>query len=104
MVEAVLVFAVLILLGMLAVMVKLPLRYSLRILAWPITTDIIVTVVVLVIHMGTMTGLMAATVAGLLCSAVTTAGRWAFGWIEGQRYYVGKIDLTTKILLEMRVP
>jgi NhaP-type Na+/H+ or K+/H+ antiporter len=68
--------------GLFLIFVKLPPRTSLKLLGYPMTVDIVITVLTFATHYGTFSGIMAAAVAGLLCSGFTSAGRWAFGYIE----------------------
>ncbi len=72
---------------------KLPRRWMLRALGHDLLIDILVSCTVLLIHFGTMGGLFAATVAGLLTSLFTSAAKRLFGYIEGDTYYVGQWKL-----------
>lgn len=78
-------------LGLVFIGVKLPPKTSLKLLGWPITLDIVVTVLTFMMHMGTFSGVMAAAVAGLMCSGFTSAARYLFGYIESNVYYPGKV-------------
>jgi hypothetical protein len=80
---------VIIFLGLLLIFVKLPRSWALRILAYPLALDVIVSVVAYALHWGTFSGVMAAAVAGLMCSGFTTVGRHLFGWIDGDGYHRG---------------
>jgi len=100
MIEIVLVFGLLIVAGIVVILAKMPVYWSLWILGHHIAFDIGVTVLVLLIHWGTMTGLMAASVAGLCCSVITSVGRRLFGYRIGTSYYVGKYDQTLAIMQE----
>ena len=51
--------------------------------------DVVVTAVTLVIHFGTFSGVMAATVAGLMTSVATSTAKRLFGYIRGNSYYPG---------------
>jgi hypothetical protein len=84
MTEAALTFGVVIFLGIFFVMLKLPLRQLRWLLGHHIMLDISVTVFALAIHWGTMTGLMAAAIAGMITSIMTVLGRWAVGYREGE--------------------
>ena len=53
-----------------------------------------VTALVLAIHWGTFSGVMAATIAGLLCSMFTSGAKKLFGYIQGDSYHVGLIRLS----------
>ena len=78
-------------LGVLLLLIKLPRRWMLRALHHDLTIDLIVTVLVLIVHWGTFSGLMAATVAGLLTSIATSTAKRLFGHIQGKRYFPGRI-------------
>ena len=55
--------------------------------------DLMVSVLVLIIHWGTFSGVMAATVAGLLTSLATSAAKRLFGYIDGKNYVAGVLNL-----------
>ena len=102
MLEAVLVFGAVIFVGVAAVFIKLPLKWSLWLLGHHVATDVGVTVLVLVLHWGTITGLMSATVAGLICSVTTSVGRCLYGYRLGNFYYPGHYDLSGRLLKEIQ--
>ena len=52
-----------------------------------------VSILVLVIHWGTFSGVMAATVAGLMTSLMTSGAKRLFGYIDGNRYVPGFLNL-----------
>lgn len=80
-------------LGISLLLVKLPRRMMLRCLKHDLAIDILVTIIVLIIHFGTFSGVMAATVAGLLMSMATSALKRTVGYIDGDNYYPGRIRL-----------
>ena len=82
---------VIIFLGMLLLGIKLPRRISLKLLGRPLALDLSVSVLAYTMHYGTFSGIMAAAVAGLMCSGFTSCARYAFGYIEDKRYYKGRI-------------
>lgn len=82
---------VIIFLGMLLLALKLPARVTLRALGRPFALDLTVSVVAFIMHYGTFSGVMAAAVAGLMCSGFTSAARYAVGYIRDNKYYPGKI-------------
>lgn len=65
----------------------------LRLLRHTLAIDLSVTLLTLAIHWGTFSGLMAATIAGLLTSVGTSLAKRAFGYIEGDRYHPGLVRL-----------
>ena len=82
---------VIIFLGMLLLGIKLPRRLSLKLLGHPLALDLSVSVLAYVLHYGTFSGIMAAAVAGLMCSGFTSVARYAFGYIEKGSYVPGRI-------------
>lgn len=82
---------VIILIGFLLIVIKLPRRMLLRMLGWPLTVDITGATVAYVLHWGTFSGVMAAAVAGLMISACTSIGRWAVGYIDKDGYHKGAL-------------
>ena len=79
--------------GVSLLLIKLPRRLMLRALNHTLAIDLIVTGLVLLIHFGTFSGVMAATVAGLLMSMATSALKRLVGYIAGDNYYPGRIRL-----------
>jgi hypothetical protein len=59
---------VIVFVGLLLIFVKLPRRMALRLLGRPLALDLVVSGLTLLIHWGTFSGVMAATVAGLMTS------------------------------------
>lgn len=82
---------VIIFLGMLLLGIKLPRRVSLKLLGHPLALDLSVSVLAYAMHYGTFSGIMAAAVAGLMCSGFTSVARYAFGHIEKGSYVPGRI-------------
>ena len=83
----------LVFLGAALLLSKLPRRTMLRALRHDVAIDLTVSAIVLCIHWGTFSGVMAATVAGLLTSLATSGAKRLFGYIEGGKYYPGRIRL-----------
>ena len=80
-------------LGIGLILAKLPRRTMLRVLKHDLALDIAVSLITLMIHWGTFSGVMAATVAGLLTSVATSAVKRLIGYIDGETYYPGRIRL-----------
>ena len=76
-------------LGLALILAKLPRRLLLRALNHDIALDLLVSVLVLLIHFGTFSGVMAATVAGLMSSLATSGAKRLFGYIKGDQYFPG---------------
>ena len=88
---------VIVFVGLLLMFIKLRWETRLRLFGKPLLLDIVVSVVTLIIHYGTFSGVMAATVAGLMTSGFTSAGRKFFGHIIGRDYFVGVTDVFDKL-------
>jgi len=80
-------------LGVMLLLIKLPRRLMLRLLKYDLMIDIVVSMLTLAIHWGTFSGVMAATVAGLLMSMATTGAKRLIGYVDGDVYFPGRIRL-----------
>ena len=80
-------------LGVSLILAKLPRRTMLRVLKHDLMLDVAVSLLVLLIHWGTFSGVMAATVAGLMTSLATSAAKRSIGHIDGEFYHPGRIRL-----------
>jgi len=80
-------------LGVALILVKLPRRLMLKALHHDLALDLTVSALTLAVHWGTFSGVMAATVAGLMTSLMTSGAKRLFGHIEGTRYVPGRIRL-----------
>lgn len=98
MIEITLVFGGIIFLGLAMILAKLPLRTTLWLLGHSVWVDLGVSVLVLWMHWGTMTGLMSATVAGLICALATGIAKRLVGHVQGNMYYPGILNLTNRLL------
>ena len=79
--------------GLAFVFAKLKRRTMLRLLNHDLLLDVGVSLIVLAIHWGTFSGVMAATVAGLMTSLATTIAKKSLGYIQGNQYFPGLIRL-----------
>ena len=80
-------------LGVALILAKLPRRTMLRVLKHDLALDIAVSLITLMIHWGTFSGVMAATVTGLLTSLATSGLKKLIGYADGDNYYPGKVRL-----------
>jgi nucleoside permease NupC len=83
----------LVFLGVALILWKLPRRLMLKALHHHVALDLLVSALVLVIHWGTFSGVMAATIAGLMTSLGTSGAKKIFGYIDGKNYVPGVIHL-----------
>ena len=81
-------------LGVFLMLAKLPRRILLRALHHDLAIDLLVSIVTLVVHWGTFSGVMGATVAGLLTSVATSGLKKLVGHTDGDgHFYPGLIRL-----------
>lgn len=80
-------------LGTTLILLKLPRRMMLKALRHDVALDLFVIILVLAIHWGTFSGVMAATIAGLLTSTATSSLKKLVGYIKGDMYYPGMFCL-----------
>lgn len=93
---------IIIFIGLLLIGLKLPLRTSLKLLGRPLLLDVSVSAIAFLMHYGTFSGVMAAAVAGLMCSTFTSLARFVIGYIRNNDYYPGRvIQLTEKQINEL---
>ena len=88
---------IIIFVGLLFLFIKLPLSVTLRLLNHSLALDIAVSVVAYILHWGTFTGVMAAAVAGLMCSGFTAVTKWLIGYIADGKYHPGVIDVRHRL-------
>lgn len=84
-------------LGLLVILAKLPWRHKLWIISHPVFMDCSVFVVLTAIHWGTFSGVMAATVGALFTSIVLSCARWLVGHVRGNRYYPGVFNVAHRL-------
>lgn len=84
-------------LGLLVVMAKLDWRKRMWMLSHPLTMDVSVFIFLTVIHWGTFSGVMAATVGALFTSITMSAGKWLFGSVKDNRYTPGMFNVLDKL-------
>jgi hypothetical protein len=80
-------------LGLLIIMFKAPWPVRMWMLSNPIKMDISVFIVLYVLHMGTYSGGMAATLGALMVSLILSAGRKIYGHRAKGKYIRGMVDV-----------
>jgi nucleoside permease NupC len=92
----VLATGVMVFLGLALILAKLPRRLLLQALNHTLAIDLLVSSLTLLIHWGTFSGVMAATVAGLLTSLATSGAKRLFGHMQGNRYFPGVFHVSVE--------
>jgi hypothetical protein len=90
---------ILVFLGLIGLAIKLPPKIALRLLAYPLSLDIGITLGIYVLHLGTFSGLMTAAVAGLAASFTISILRRIFGYVYQNRYYPGWYHISPRRLI-----
>lgn len=80
---------VIIFVGLLLLFFKLPHRWRMRLFGMPLLLDVTVSAAGYMLHWGTFSGVMAAAVAGLMCSGFTMLGRKFYGYSDRQGDHLG---------------
>lgn len=84
-------------LGLLVTMAKLPWRAKLWMTGHPLLMDAIVFAFLIVIHWGTFSGVMVATIGALFCSITLSCAKWLIGHINAGKYYPGKFNVIERL-------
>ena len=83
--------------GLLVSLVKMNWQWRMRVLSAPLMMDALIFIALLLIHWGTFSGVMVATVGALTCSLVLSGARALYGHIVDSRYVAGYFDVSNKL-------
>ena len=83
--------------GLLITLVKMAWKWRMRVLSSPLMMDVIIFVLLMILHWGTFSGVMVATVGALTCSVVLSGARKLYGYIENGVYVPGYFDVSSKL-------
>ena len=83
--------------GLLVTLVKMSWRWRMRVLSNPLLLDVMIFVLLMLLHWGTFSGVMVATIGALTCSLVLSGARKLYGYIEDRRYVRGYFDVSSKL-------
>jgi hypothetical protein len=84
-------------LGLLVTLFKMNWTWKLRVLSHPLKIDLLIFIVLFVLHSGTFSGVMVATIGAFVCSLVLSAGRILCGYIEDDSYVVGVFNMSNRL-------
>lgn len=85
-------------LGLLVTLVKLPWRGKMWVISHPLLMDAIVFVFLTAIHWGTFSGVMVATIGALFCSITLGVAKWLVGHVRGNTYYPGVFNVVRRLM------
>lgn len=83
--------------GLLVTLVKVAWSTRMWMLSHPLFMDAIIFIALTLIHWGTFSGVMVATVGALTCSLVLSAARKLYGHYENGDYVRGMYDVSDKL-------
>lgn len=84
-------------LGLLVTLAKLPWRHKLWVVSHPLLMDLAVLSVLTILHWGTFSGMMAATVGALFCSLTISLAKRLIGSVQQGKYVRGFFDVSRKL-------
>lgn len=83
--------------GLLVTLVKMSWTWRMRMLSSPLMVDLIIFIALLLIHWGTFSGVMVATVGAMTCSLTLSACRALYGHVVDHVYLPGYFDVASKL-------
>ena len=84
-------------LGLLFSLAKMPWYWKLKVLSSPLLMDALIFIGLLILHWGTFSGVMVATIGAFACSVVLSLGRFMVGYFEKGKYVPGKFNIEHKL-------
>lgn len=83
--------------ALLMTLAKAPWPWKMRILSNPLLMDVAIFAVLCLLHWGTFSGVMVATIGAMSCSLVLSAARWLYGYVTDGTYKPGYFDVGSKL-------
>lgn len=83
--------------GLLVTLVKMNWIWRMRMLSSPLVVDALIFIVLMVLHWGSYSGVMVASVGALTCSLTLSAARSLYGHVEAGVYQRGYFDIGAKL-------
>lgn len=83
--------------GLLISLVKMSWAWRMRVLSNPLLLDVMIFTALMLLHWGTFSGVMVASVGAMTCSLVLSGARYLYGHIENGSYIAGYFDISSKL-------
>lgn len=83
--------------GLLVTLVKMTWKWRMHMMSNPLVVDAIIFIALLLIHWGTYSGVMVASVGAMTCSLTLSAARFLYGHIEKGEYVPGHFNVASKL-------
>lgn len=90
--------------GLLVTFMKFGWRGRMFLLSNPLFMDVLIFVILVLLHWGTFSGVMAATIGATVCSISLSGARKLCGHVENNMYFPGMFDLSAKVNPTLRRP
>ncbi len=84
-------------LGLLVTLVKMTWKWRMHMMSNTLAVDMIIFVALLLIHWGTYSGVMVASVGAMTCSLTLSAARWLYGHVDKGEYVPGHFNVASKL-------
>ena len=84
--------------GLLVTLVKMSWQWRMHMLSYPLAIDLIIFIALCLLHWGTFSGVMVATVGAMVCSLTLSGARWLYGHCESGAYVPGYFDIGSKLV------
>lgn len=88
---------VIVAIGLLVTLAKCTWSVRMWILSHPVFMDGLIFTVLLLIHWGTFSGVMVATIGALTCSLVISGASKLYGSVQDDKYIPGYFDISSKL-------
>lgn len=84
--------------ALLVSLVKMSWSMRMHMLSYPLAIDMLIFIALCLLHWGTFSGVMVATVGAMTCSLVLSGARWMYGHVEDGTYVPGYFDVRSKLV------
>lgn len=85
-------------LALLISLAKMNWHWRLKVLSNPLLMDLIIFAALVILHWGTFSGVMVATIGAAACSVLLAGGRYAVGYYDKKDYVPGRWNISDKLL------
>jgi hypothetical protein len=86
--------------GLLLTFTKCSWAMRMKMLSNPLFMDVLVFTTLTLIHWGSFSGVMIASIGAMICSGLLSLGRYTFGHIDKGVYYPGVRNISSKLIKE----
>lgn len=83
--------------GLLVTLVKMNWKWRMHLLSNPLVVDMLIFIALVLLHWGTFSGVMVASVGAMTCSLVLSGVRYAYGHVENGVYVPGHFNVKAKL-------